>query len=91
MRRAWTASLLTICSGLVVATAYLLTTPPTASAATGTADCGGGITATCSGEICSCTDNVGCTSVDRNGTTTKVTCTDLIRDFNALPIGSLQN
>ncbi len=70
MKKLWTASILTVCLGLLVTTAWLLTFPTAAFAATGTADCGNGLIATCSAYKCNCVDGIGCTSIDEQGNIT---------------------
>ncbi len=42
--------------------------------ATCTADCGGGISVSCSGSGCTAKDGVGCTEVDDNGNSTSKGC-----------------
>lgn len=52
---------------LLLAVAWLLIKPIVAIAATGTANCGGGVTISCNAYRCDCRDNVGCTGYDSNG------------------------
>jgi hypothetical protein len=57
--------------GLVLASAIVLANPPTAFAAACSASCQYGSSITVSGSSCSCTDNVGCTFTNSQGTFTQ--------------------
>lgn len=57
--------------GLVLASAIVLASPPTAFAADCTATCQYGSNIHVSGSTCSCTDNVGCTFTNSQGTFTQ--------------------
>lgn len=57
--------------GLVLASAIVLANPPTAFAATCSATCKSGSGITVSGLSCSCTDYVGCTFTNTQGTFTQ--------------------
>lgn len=57
--------------GLALASAILLANPPIAFAAACTASCQYGSNVTVSGSTCSCTDNVGCTFTNSEGTFTQ--------------------
>ncbi|MDT4954997.1 MAG: hypothetical protein QOJ02_3135 [Acidobacteriota bacterium] len=75
MKKAWLASVFSICFGLVAATTYILTTPTSAFAATGSAKCADGRVITCQASGCSCEDGWGCRSLDWHGDTiNKETC-----------------
>ena len=54
--------------GLVLASAIVLVNPPIAFAATCTASCRYGSRISVSGTTCSCTDDVGCTFTNSQGT-----------------------
>jgi len=57
--------------GLVLASAIVLANPPTVFAAAYSASCQYGSNITVSGSSCSCTDNVGCTFTNSQGTFTQ--------------------
>ena len=57
--------------GLVLASAIVLANPPTTFAAACTALCQYGSNITVSGTTCSCTDDVGCTFTNSQGTFTQ--------------------
>lgn len=73
-----------LCLSVVTATAYLLLTPVTAYAATGTAKCGGGWSVVCPGNgtatRCDCTDYSGCTATFADGSTRTNSCDDWLPD-----------
>jgi hypothetical protein len=52
---------------LLLAAVWLLPQSQNLLAATGTANCPGGITVSCNAYRCVCTDNVGCTGYDASG------------------------
>jgi hypothetical protein len=64
-------SLYAMAIGLVLASAIVLANPPIALAAVCTASCRYGGNITVSGATCSCTDNVGCTFTNSQGTFTQ--------------------
>lgn len=70
MKRPLLASALSICFSLVAITSWLLLTPTPALAATGTANCSGGQTVSCSADACWCFDGYGCDACNKqsNGT-----------------------
>jgi hypothetical protein len=57
--------------GLVLASAIVLVNPPIAFAASCNANCEYGSNVYVSGSSCSCTDNVGCTFTNSQGTFTQ--------------------
>ena len=57
--------------GLVLASAIVLANPPIALAAACTANCQYGSRISVSGTSCSCTDDVGCTFTNSQGTFTQ--------------------
>lgn len=57
--------------GLALASAIVLANPPTAFAAACTASCQYGSNVSVSGSTCSCTDDVGCTFTNSQGTFTQ--------------------
>jgi hypothetical protein len=67
MKKVFTASVLTTCLSLVIATAWLLLNPTTVSAAFVTADCGNDLMVTCSAARCDCRDLIGCIGFDSQG------------------------
>lgn len=64
-------SLYAVGIALVLASGILLSNPPTVLAAACTASCQYGSSITVSGTSCSCTDNVGCTFTNSQGTFTQ--------------------
>ena len=60
MHKTWFACALSFCLSLAVVTAWVLVTPPAASAAYGEADCGYGYIVTCHALRCTCIDGEGC-------------------------------
>lgn len=64
-------SLYAVGIALVLASGVLLSNPPTVLAAACTANCQYGSSITVSGTTCSCTDNVGCTFTNSQGTFTQ--------------------
>jgi hypothetical protein len=67
MFRILTASMLTTCLGLVVATGWLLLRPTPAYAAVTTADCGNGYEVLCRDAKCVCRDLWGCVGYNDQG------------------------
>ena len=64
-------SLYAVGLALVLASGILLANPPSVFAATCSAACQYGSGITVSGSTCSCTDNVGCTFTNSQGTFTQ--------------------
>jgi hypothetical protein len=66
MGKALLSSTLALCAGLIMATAWLLSTPIPVNAqiATCRAECGGGRAVECSGKYCTAQDGVGCIAGD---------------------------
>jgi hypothetical protein len=52
---------------ILFAVALLMINPRVSVAATGTAQCAGGTSVSCSAYHCDCENNVGCTGYDSNG------------------------
>lgn len=86
MKKAWLASVFSVCLGLVLASAWLVFNPTSALAAEGTANCGGYTRVRCAtGAVrCVCEDGVGCTSYFADGTKSEAKCKDA--DAGPLPI-----
>ena len=60
-------SLVVLCICLAVAILWQLIAPVAAVAASGSANCGGGVSVSCLAYRCDCRDNVGCTAYDSRG------------------------
>ncbi len=60
MKRTWSAAVLSICFGLLLATTWLLLTPPPVFAATGTVDRSGRKIVSCAAQACYCHNGYGC-------------------------------
>ena len=82
MRRTWLAFVFGLAVALVAATGYLLLTPVSALAATGSAKCPGGWEVVCPGNgtatNCNCTDYSGCTATFADGSTRTNNCDDWV-------------
>ena len=78
MKKAFLASVFSICLGLIGTSAYLLLSPTTAFAAEGTAKCGGLTSVRCAdGAVrCVCEDGRGCTSYFADGSKSEALCKD---------------
>lgn len=74
-------SLYAVGIALVLATGILLSKPPTVFAASCEAKCQYGSNVYVSGTACSCTDNVGCTFTNSQGTFTQKCATKNGEDF----------
>lgn len=73
-------SLYTLAIALMLASGILLVNPPSVFAATCIASCQHGSDVSVSGTTCSCTDNVGCTFTNSEGTFTQ-NCAKKTGDF----------
>lgn len=77
MSKALLGSVFSICISLVVATAWILSTPiPSFAAAECTATCAGGYTVTCNGYSCEAKDGTGCYAEDKMGNGYFKSCLD---------------
>lgn len=79
MRRVLLASAFSVCLCLLALSLWLAINPATASAATGSANCGGGWKVMCCYPCtdvvkCDCTDGVGCTATYKDGSTREKRC-----------------
>lgn len=76
--KTWKLSALSLCLGLLAASAWVLVNPVPARAAEGSARCGGTKVVTCEAGAtkCVCEDYKGCTSYFSNNTSKETKCSD---------------
>lgn len=78
MKKAFLASMFSVCLGLLAVSAWLLFSPSAVFAAEGTAKCGSITSVRCAdGAVrCVCEDGKGCTSYFADGTWSEAKCKD---------------
>jgi len=91
MKRAWLTFTLSLCFGLVVATAYVLLLATPVLAATGTATCKNAPSVTCAAYRCNCSDGIGCLEEDANGNESVTRCAAPSKDDKPIAVAESES